>query len=37
MRDSSEAGTPAENREAVRPLVINLEETSKGENDSDDW
>jgi hypothetical protein len=21
----------------VRPLVINLEETSKGENDSDDW
>jgi hypothetical protein len=26
-----------ENREAVDPLVIILDETSKGEHDSDDW
>jgi hypothetical protein len=26
-----------ENRTAVVSLIINLEETSKGKNDSDDW
>jgi hypothetical protein len=37
MKESWEAGTSIENREAVDFLVVSLEETSMGENDSHDW
>jgi hypothetical protein len=37
IKNSWEAETSIENREAVDLLVIRLEETSEGENNSDDW
>jgi hypothetical protein len=37
MKESWESETSIENREPVHPLIINLEDTSEEENDSDDW
>jgi hypothetical protein len=37
LRENWEAETYRENRVPVDPLVISLEETSKGENDSHVW
>jgi hypothetical protein len=38
MMESWESETSIENRELVHPfIIINLEDTSEEENDSDDW
>jgi hypothetical protein len=37
MKESWEADTCIEKREAMDPLAFSLEETSNGEHDSDDW
>jgi hypothetical protein len=37
MMESWESETSIENREPVHPLIINLDDTSEEENDSDDW
>jgi hypothetical protein len=37
MKESWEAETSIDNREAMDPVDISLEENSEGENDSDDW
>jgi hypothetical protein len=37
MKECWEEETSIENRDAVDLLVNRLEETSKGENNSDDW
>jgi hypothetical protein len=37
IKESWEAESSTENREAADHLVVSLEEISKGGNDSDDW
>jgi hypothetical protein len=37
MMESWESETSIENRETVHPRIVNLEDTSEEENDSDDW
>jgi hypothetical protein len=37
MKQSWEMETSIENTEPVQPLINRLKETSKEENDSDDW
>jgi hypothetical protein len=37
MKGKWEAQTSVENKEAMDPFVISLEETQERENDADDW
>jgi hypothetical protein len=37
MNEKWEADAAVQNREALDPLVFRFEDSSEGENDSDDW